>query len=187
MSPPSSQNQSANPFAELFDGFDGVGSIEQSGARSASRGSTNDNLEGPSRPALPGAWQTEEDLHEARDNSLHNGINVNKLSAQGSPILHAKAPLTDDYDLSTEANRPMTKLSLSTTSVRFEKPPSPESILTDKKHLVLKLAKRYERHDQSEPGIQDDETDPYLHAAEILANAKKKLSVSLFENPRRTI
>ncbi|MCJ1433984.1 hypothetical protein MMC27_003349 [Xylographa pallens] len=176
LSPPSSQKLSSNPFAELFDGFDGVNSIDQFQKGSAPLESNGDSLQAPSRPTLPGAWQTEEDLHEARDNSFHNGIAVNGLFGRASPAQHVKASQKDDYDLSSEAHRQTTRLSPSNTSAEFEKSPSPEPVLTDKKHVVLKLAKRYEKHDHLEPGLEDDETDPYLHAAEILANAKMKLS-----------
>ncbi|MCJ1388581.1 hypothetical protein MMC18_001428 [Xylographa bjoerkii] len=176
LSPPSSQKLSANPFAELFDGFDGVSSLDQSSAGSAPLGRNRDSLEDSSRPPLPGAWQTEENVHEAQDRLLYNGTNVNETFGHTSPAPHVKAPPKDDYDLCSEAHRQATRLSPSNTPAPFKKSPSPEPILTDKKHLVLQLAKRYEKYDHSEPVVEDDETDPYLHAAEILANAKKKLS-----------
>ena len=178
LSPPSSQKLSSNPFTELFDGFDGV-SIDRSQVGSAPLGSNRESLQTPSRPTLPGAWQTEEDLHEAQDNSIHDGITMNEAFGRASPSQHFKASSKDDYNLSSEAHRQTIRLLLSDTPSEFERSPSPEPVLTDKKHLVLKLAKRYEKHDHLEPGLEDEETDPYLHAAEILANAKMKLSVSL--------
>ncbi|MCJ1400184.1 hypothetical protein MMC11_003388 [Xylographa trunciseda] len=176
LSPPSSQKLSAKPFAELFDGFDGTSNIDQTGTGKAPLGSNGNSSEVYSRPTLPGAWQTEENLHEAQDTTRYKEANANEAFVRASPILHATTPPKDDYDLSGEAPRQTTRVSSSDTPSQFEKSPSADPVITDKKHLVLKLAKRYERHDQSNTGVEDDDADPYLHAAEILANAKKKLS-----------
>ncbi|MCJ1385022.1 hypothetical protein MMC17_008140 [Xylographa soralifera] len=176
LSPPSSQKLPSNPFAELFDGFDGVSRIDRSNVGGAPLEDNGNSLQGLSRPTLPGAWQTEEDLHKAHNKSFYNGTNANEPFGRASPALHIRASPRNDHELLSEAHQQTTRLAPLNTTAQLEKSPSPEPVLTDKKHLVLKLAKRYEKHDHLEPGLEDDETDPYLHAAEILANAKMKLS-----------
>ncbi|MCJ1284763.1 hypothetical protein MMC26_004099 [Xylographa opegraphella] len=176
LSPPDSQKLSSKPFAELFDGFDGDNTIDRSPLGSAPLGSNGERLQASSRPSLPGAWQTEEDLHEARDKSLPHETIVHEPSGQALPAQQVKVAPIADYDLSSQAQRQKTSLSPSNTPAQFETSPSLEPVLTDKKHLVLKLARRQQSHDHLESGLEGEETDPYLHAAEILANAKMKLS-----------
>ena len=126
---------------------------------------------GMARPPLPGAWQTDEDLHRTTDTWTNQTVHVQPTSAS-----QVEADYNSDDELHDTVNN---KYQRSDSMGFIQEVAIPvENGLRD-----LALANRTPILGQSDERpftvFEEDEVDPFSHAAEILANAKKRLTVSM--------
>ena len=128
------------------------------------------------RPSLPGAWQTEEDLHAAIARSK-----TQSPVLQSSPTLRPEPEMEEKSQRALENANLTKRIRLSDEDEKAEAPinafPSPSEEL-DLSEIGSDGGKRVATI------MEEDEEDPTSHAAlslraeTILANAKKRLLVS---------
>lgn len=145
-------------------------STNLSSTRREPLGNYTGNIVKTSRPSLPGAWQTEEDLHPASDT----------WTSQSSPF---KAPSTS-LEEATFGSDSTSRESARHYPQELQKKAVLHEVVRPVGSRHNSLASNGEPQDLNlldEPSldaVDEDENDPFSHAAEILANAKKRLTVS---------
>lgn len=145
-------------------------STNLSGTRREPLGSYTGNIVKTPRPSLPGAWQTEEDLHAASDTW------TNQPSPFKSPSMAFQETTSGSDSTSGESARHYPQ--------ELQKKAALHEVVIPGGSRHNSLASNGEPQDLNrldEPSldaVDEDESDPFSHAAEILANAKKRLTVS---------
>ena len=123
------------------------------------------------RPSLPGAWQTDDDLPRTIDTWTNHTTHIQPASAS-----QVEADHINDNKFRDTTNDPYQ--SFGSMGFIQEVAIPVENELRD-----LALANRTPISSQSDERpltvFEEDEADPFSHAAEILANAKKRLTVSM--------
>ena len=144
--------------------------IDLSGTSREPLGIYTGNIIKTPRPSLPGAWQTEEDVHAASDTwtnqtpplespSTSIQRTASKNDSASHPTIRHYAQEPQNTAMPQEAERPVLDRHDSWTSNG-----EPQNL---------------DRIDEQSLGpVEENENDPFSHAAEILANAKRRLTVS---------
>lgn len=123
------------------------------------------------RPSLPGGWHTEEDLHSASDTWM-NQTPPPKSPSTTSQEATSRSDSTSHQNARYDAQEPQDKAM----------PHEVERTLESRHDSLTSHAEPQDlnRNDKRSLGAdEEDEKDPFSHAAEILANAKRRLIVSL--------
>ena len=163
------QSPPAHTYKELFDGFDGASQLH-GGSRPQREGSADMN--GIARPSLPGAWQTEEDLHAASNTWTDQNHAVERGGSPGLSTDNVTDKTLQGHESSQQFQDMAGRTMVAQKDV-ISTEPHQDTLAKDMDELNLK------QNDDSLKALSDeDKNDPYYHAAEILANAKKRLTVS---------
>jgi len=145
-------------------------SIDLSSTNRELLGINTGNIVKTSRPSLPGAWQTEEDLHSASDTWTNQ-----------TPSL--KSPPTSVQEATSRSDR------TSRQNARYyAQEPQNKTMAHEVERLVESRHNSFTSNGEPQDlnrsnerplnAVEEDENDPFSHAAEILANAKRRLTVS---------
>ncbi|MCJ1475946.1 hypothetical protein MMC13_004610 [Lambiella insularis] len=162
----------ANPYA---DPFDGVGKADRLGAEIVRPGKLSSESRGISRPHLPGVWQTEEDVHQAQEDWTNDEVNL-----ATSPTIPRDAVYEEDHEFSDGISQ--THMRASATIHNTERSMSPNTMKEGidqeyGEHLNAGSVLQAPLNSASSRAMtEEDDGDTYLHAAEILANAKQRLT-----------
>ena len=159
---PSSVNRVAQPYRQ---------SLNEANEARAPLGVYTANIVKMARPSLPGAWQTDEDLHRTTDTWTND-----KARHQPASASQVEADFNNDNELHETVYNKHQK----SDNMGFIQE---VAIPVENGLRELALANRTPVLGQLDERpltlFEEDEVDPFSHAAEILANAKKRLTVSV--------
>lgn len=164
-----------NWYAGLFNG---MGEVDQARLESARPGQMFSGSTKVSRPHLPGSWQTEEDLYRVNEGWTNDEVNL------ATSHIPRDAASNEDHELSNNTLR--SHMILPTVTHHTARALSPNSSEQGIQQTygeppdVGGALQAPSSRTSSQPPSEHEDGDTYSHAAEILANAKKKLTVSLY-------
>ncbi|MCJ1245054.1 hypothetical protein MMC30_002255 [Trapelia coarctata] len=143
-------------------------SIDLSATNREPLGVYTGNIIKPSRPSLPGAWQTEEDLQAASDTW------TNQTPPLESPSMSVPRAASKSESASHRSARHHAQETENTTMLhQAERPVQSryDDLMSNGDSQDLNQV-----DERSLGAVEEDENDPFSYAAEILANAKRRLT-----------